>query len=107
MTTNPSFSDVEIPVLQDKRSGGMREIPFSAYCKVCWFPTYLHWNPARDGPPGACIHACTEAHQCPEALNRTRSVADVARLYDAGLLPRGRLVYGPVPRPTSSEGSQT
>ncbi len=73
--------------LPDKRCIGMKDVPYSAYCRVCWFPTFLAWNPARDGEHGLCMHGHTVAAHCPEACNRARGSAEIQKLRDAGLWP--------------------
>lgn len=73
--------------LPDKRCIGMKDVPFSAYCRVCWHPTYLAWNPASDGVHGLCVHGHTSAAHCQEAINRTRDSIKMQRLRDSGLLP--------------------
>lgn len=76
-----------IAALPDQRCIGMKDVPYSAYCRVCWFPTFLAWNPARDGEHGLCMHGCKDAGACPEARSRAQGAADIQKLRDAGLWP--------------------
>lgn len=97
--------------LPDKRCIGMKEVPYSAYCRVCWFPTFLAWIPERDGAHGECMHGHTRASDCPEAQSRGRGAAEIQKLRNAGVWPplrpdqvadQPQKVDEPNPGPTTS-----
>uniref|UniRef100_A0A837ANX5 Uncharacterized protein n=1 Tax=Xanthomonas vasicola pv. vasculorum NCPPB 890 TaxID=1184265 RepID=A0A837ANX5_XANVA len=60
--------------LRDHRCPGLPDMPYSSYCKVCWYPVYTLWID-RDDHGGRCMHGCSSATECVEAASRARSAA--------------------------------
>jgi hypothetical protein len=52
---------------------------FDAYCHVCWNPVYALWIDEED-PCGECMYGHQNAIDCPDALKRARTTADVLRM---------------------------
>jgi hypothetical protein len=59
----------EARTLKDLRAVSMRDVPYSAYCQVCWHNVYCLWV-AEEPHNGECINGHIEARQCIEARNR-------------------------------------
>jgi len=64
--------------IRDARAIGHPDIPYSAYCKVCWQNIYHLWIDAEP-PPGTCpfgaekIVECSQAKGWEESMGRIRS----------------------------------
>lgn len=70
--------------LPDRRAPGLPDLPYSAYCRVCWNPVYALWIAGDHG--GACPEAAASAEACGDAMGRARLSAEVAKLRRAGLI---------------------
>jgi len=52
--------------------------PFSAYCRVCWYPVYALWVDYE--PHNAkCLHNCKNSTECPEAKTRAENSAALSK----------------------------
>ena len=62
--------------LPDKRALSMPDVPFSAYCKVCWQNIYCMWV---DKTPhdGSCIEGATTIGDCKQAVEWERSMGRI------------------------------
>lgn len=64
--------------IKDHRCLGLPNVPYSSYCKVCWYPIYTLWVDNHDHE-GACMHGCKQASECSEARNRARFSAEIEK----------------------------
>lgn len=69
----------------DHRALGMKGVPYSSYCRVCWHPIYTLWIGPEDHG-GKCMHGKTLSTDCEEARNRDAFSAEIAKLRALGLL---------------------
>jgi hypothetical protein len=70
--------------LPDRRAVGLPDVPYSAYCRVCWYPVYRFW--VEEDHKGVCMYGCSTAADCPEAKNRAYNVATMTKLREQGLV---------------------
>ena len=64
--------------IRDARALGMRDIPYSGYCRTCWNPVYVLWIDRDHG--GGCPFGATSAAGCDDALSRARLVKTLAEI---------------------------
>ena len=65
--------------VKDHRCLSFPNEPYSAYCKVCWYPVYTIWID-KEPPGGKCFNGCTDAAQCIEAKNRAKDSAVMEKM---------------------------
>jgi hypothetical protein len=77
VTPNSSFLEQipEIPDLRSARDHG----PWSAYCHICWYPVFTLWIDKEPPPNKTCMHGASCAAQCPDALGRAKTSAEIKR----------------------------
>lgn len=66
-----------VGTLPDRRSAKDHG-PYSGYCKTCWNAVYVLWV-GVEPPPGTCMFGHTNAAQCPDAIGRAKTSADIQR----------------------------
>ena len=64
--------------LPDRRAPGLPDIPYSAYCRVCWLAYYCLWGEKEDHG-GTCVHGHEKATDCPQAVNNAKLRAWAAK----------------------------
>jgi hypothetical protein len=65
-----------IPELADSRALGMKDEPFSAYCRVCWQRVYALWI---DTVPhgGVCPFGASKLEDCDQAMDWERVTGEI------------------------------
>lgn len=71
--------------LPDKRAPGLPDIPYSAYCRVCWESFYILWIEKTDHR-GVCPLGHLSAVACPSARSKNNLRAGIADLKRQGLI---------------------
>lgn len=70
-------ADGEVKTLEPRRTLTGK---FDAYCRICWNPVYVLWIDDDDDPRGRCAFGDhKKATDCPDAMNRARLWASVAK----------------------------
>lgn len=82
---------MQVHTVEDRRAPGLPDIPYSAYCRVCWRSIYVLWIDSEDHG-GRCMHGCAKSTDCPEAR---------ARDHDGAMLAKDLAAAGPQVKGTS------
>ena len=62
--------------LPDSRALGLKDEPYSAYCKVCWQRVYACWiEPEPHG--GVCPFGAMKIEACEQAMDWERVIGEV------------------------------
>lgn len=73
------MSDVrDFPSLPDRRALGLKDEPYSAYCRVCWQNTYSLWI-ERVPHGGVCPFGASKVEDCGQAMDLERVRGEVKR----------------------------
>lgn len=62
--------------LRDLRALGMPDVPYSAYCKVCWQNIYCMWID-KEPHDGSCLEGAMKIEDCKQAMNWERTVGAI------------------------------
>jgi len=65
-----------IATVPDHRAPGLPDVPYSAFCQVCWYPVYILWI-EPENHHGACMDGKASATECQEAMSRARFAASL------------------------------
>lgn len=57
--------------LPDHRAPKMKDVPYSAYCKVCWQAVYSLWID-KEPHDGSCIEGACRIEDCNQAMEWER-----------------------------------
>lgn len=68
---------------KDLRSPAFPDVPYSAYCKVCWQAQYALWIDRNDDPKGQCIDGHTDPMHCYAATAMHEHMAEMAKIREA------------------------
>ena len=75
-----------IPEIKDHRALAFPDEPYSAYCKVCWYPIYTVWIDREDHHNGECPEGHLRADECENARARMETRRVLEQLKRDGLL---------------------
>lgn len=64
--------------IRDARAPGLPDIPYSAYCKVCWQNVYCLWIEKADHG-GACPFGAAQISDCKQASDWERVRGEVRK----------------------------
>jgi hypothetical protein len=64
---------------KDLRAPAFPDVPYSAYCKVCWQAQYLLWIDRNDDPKGECLDGHKDPTKCYAATAMHEHMATVAK----------------------------
>lgn len=62
--------------IRDARALGLKDIPFSAYCRVCWQSVYSCWVDSEDHK-GVCPFGAKVIGDCQQALDWERMKGEI------------------------------